>query len=135
MITYEDALEASPLAFRSQVSRSPVVGLLGSPLRTDRAPGHSYPGLPGWGAKSTAAILARFAKLEAIPADWREWRVNAHNAATQAATPERERDRAWLFRDLATLRTDIPVFDSVDDLRWRAPARRPGEYREELLFR
>src|SRR5687768_13941583 len=77
-----------------------------------------YPGLPGWGAKSTAAVLARFGKLEAIPADWRDWRVNAKNAASLALTFERERDRAWLFRDLATLRTEIPLFDSVEDLRW-----------------
>jgi 5'-3' exonuclease len=77
-----------------------------------------YPGLPGWGAKSTAAVLARFGKLEAIPPDWRDWRVNAKNAATLALTLARERDRAWLFRDLATLRTEIPLFDSVADLRW-----------------
>jgi 5'-3' exonuclease len=83
-----------------------------------------YPGLPGWGAKSTAAVLARFGKLEAIPADWREWRVNAKNAAALALTLERERDRAWLFRDLATLRTDISLFDSVEDLRWTGPTER-----------
>lgn len=77
-----------------------------------------YPGLPGWGAKSTAAVLARFGKLEAIPPDWRDWRVNAKNAATLALTLARERERAWLFRDLATLRTEIPLFDSVEDLRW-----------------
>ena len=78
-----------------------------------------YPGLPGWGAKSTAAVLARFGKLEAIPPDWRDWHVNAKNAASLAAALARERDRAWLFRDLATLRTEIPLFDSVEDLRWK----------------
>jgi 5'-3' exonuclease len=83
-----------------------------------------YPGLPGWGAKSTAAVLARFGKLEAIPPDWRDWRVNAKNAASLALTLARERDRAWLFRDLATLRTEIPLFDSVDDLRWRKATER-----------
>lgn len=83
-----------------------------------------YPGLPGWGAKSSAAVLARFAKLEAIPADWRDWHVNARNAASLALTLERERDRAWLFRDLATLRTDIPLFDSVEELRWSGPTER-----------
>ena len=77
-----------------------------------------YPGLPGWGAKSTAAVLARFGTLEAIPPDWRDWHVNAKNAASLAATLARERDRAWLFRDLATLRTEIPLFDAVEDLRW-----------------
>jgi 5'-3' exonuclease len=83
-----------------------------------------YPGLPGWGAKSTAAVLARFGRLEAIPADWREWRVNAKDPAALASTLARERDLAWLFRDLATLRTDIPLFDSVEDLRWTGPTER-----------
>ena len=79
-----------------------------------------YPGLPGWGAKSTAAVLARFGRLEAIPDDWRTWRVNA--AASLALTLARERQRAFLFRDLATLRTDIPLFESVEELRWAGPS-------------
>lgn len=83
-----------------------------------------YPGLPGWGAKSSAAVLAKFKRLELIPADWREWRVNAASAATLAATLERERNHAFLFRDLATLRTNIPVFDAVDDLEWKGPTDR-----------
>ena len=83
-----------------------------------------YPGLPGWGAKSSAAVLAKFQRLELIPSDWREWRVNAHNAATLAQTLERDREHAFLFRDLATLRTDIPVFESVDELEWKGPTER-----------
>jgi len=78
-----------------------------------------YPGLPGWGAKSTAAVLAKFGHIESIPADSGQWCVNAANAATLAATLARERDRALLFRTLATLRTDIPLFDDVDTLRWQ----------------
>ena len=80
-----------------------------------------YPGLPGWGAKSSAAVLARFGHLESIPADWREWRVNAVNASALAQTLAREHDRALLFRTLATLRTDITLFDDVDELRWNGP--------------
>ena len=80
-----------------------------------------YPGLPGWGAKSSAAVLAKYRRLEAIPADWRGWSVNAANPASLARTLERDRDRAFLFRDLATLREDIPLFDSIDELRWRGP--------------
>ncbi len=80
-----------------------------------------YPGLPGWGAKSTAAVLAKFGHIESIPADWREWHVNAANASALAATLSREHDRALLFRTLATLRTDIPLFDDVDQLRWNGP--------------
>jgi 5'-3' exonuclease len=80
-----------------------------------------YPGLPGWGAKSTAAVLARYHHLESIPDDWQTWGVNAANPARLARTLATERDRAFLFRTLATLRTDVSVFDSVDDLRWKGP--------------
>jgi 5'-3' exonuclease len=83
-----------------------------------------YPGLPGWGAKSSAAVLAKFVHLESIPADWREWRVNAANANALARTLSNERDRVMLFRTLATLRTDIALFDDVDELQWRGP--QPG---------
>jgi 5'-3' exonuclease len=80
-----------------------------------------YPGLKGWGAKSSASVLAKFAHLESIPADCREWRVNVANASALAATLTRERERALLFRTLATLRNDIPLFDDVDELRWSGP--------------
>ena len=80
-----------------------------------------YPGLAGWGAKSAAAVLAKYHHLESIPADWTTWSVNASRPAALAATLARERDQALLFRDLATLRTTIPLFGSVDDLRWNGP--------------
>ncbi len=80
-----------------------------------------YPGLPGWGAKSAAAVLAKFVHIESIPLDFREWRVKAANASALADTLSRERDRALLFRTLATLRTDIALFDNVDQLRWNGP--------------
>jgi len=80
-----------------------------------------YPGLPGWGAKSSAAVLARFGHFESIPADWHEWRVNAANASALAQTFARERERAMLFRTLATLRTDIALFEDVEELRWTGP--------------
>jgi 5'-3' exonuclease len=79
-----------------------------------------YPGLRGWGAKSTAAVLARFLHLESIPADSSEWHVNAANAGALAHTLASERDRALLFRTLATLRTDIALFDDVEELRWHS---------------
>jgi 5'-3' exonuclease len=77
-----------------------------------------YPGLAGWGAKSTAAVLAKFGHLEAIPKDCRNWHVNATNAGALADTLCREWDNALLFRKLATLRTDIPLFGDVEQLRW-----------------
>jgi len=80
-----------------------------------------YPGLPGWGAKSSAAVLAKFVHLESIPLDYRQWHVNAANASALAATLARERERALLFRTLATLRTDIPLFEDVEQLRWHGP--------------
>jgi 5'-3' exonuclease len=83
-----------------------------------------YPGLRGWGAKSTAAVLARYGHLEAIPEDWRQWGVNAVNPGALAHTLLHDRDRAFLFRELATLRTDIPLFDSVEQLHWKGPT--PG---------
>ena len=80
-----------------------------------------YPGLRGWGAKSTAAVLARYGHLESIPDDWRTWGVNASNPGALALTLGRERDLALLFRQLATLRTDLPLFEAVDVLEWRGP--------------
>jgi len=80
-----------------------------------------YPGLRGWGAKSASAVLARYGHLESIPDDCRTWGVNAANPARLALTLGRERDRALLFRDLATLRSDLPLFESVDDLLWKGP--------------
>ena len=77
-----------------------------------------YPGLPGWGPKSSAAVLAKFGHIESVPADWRDWHVNANNAGALAATLTRERERALLFRTLATLRTDIALFEDVEQLRW-----------------
>jgi 5'-3' exonuclease len=80
-----------------------------------------YPGLPGWGAKSTAAVLAKFVHLESIPRDASAWRVNAAGAGTLASTLFNQFDRALLFRTLATLRTDLSLFDNVDELEWRGP--------------
>jgi hypothetical protein len=59
--------------------------------------------------------------LESIPADWRDWRVNVSNASALAGTLSREREQALPFRTLATLRTDINLFDDVDELRWNGP--------------
>lgn len=81
-----------------------------------------YPGLPGWGAKSTAMVLAKFGHIEAIPNSCRDWNLNVTNAVTLADTLERERDKALLFRTLATLKADIPLFKNVDELRWNGPA-------------
>jgi 5'-3' exonuclease len=80
-----------------------------------------YPGLAGWGAKSSSAVLAKFLHLENIPGDSREWQVRVANAMTLARTLGEQRDLALLFRTLATLRTDIQLFDDIDELRWAGP--------------
>jgi 5'-3' exonuclease len=80
-----------------------------------------YPGLAGWGAKSAAAVLAKFGHINQIPAEWRTWGVNVGRPGALSITLEKDRALAMLFRDLATLRTDIPVFDSVDQLEWHGP--------------
>jgi 5'-3' exonuclease len=80
-----------------------------------------FPGLSGWGAKSAATVLARFNRIEAIPQDHRTWGVKVARAGTLSATLIRDRELARLFRQLATLRTDVPVFESVDELAWRGP--------------
>src|SRR4051812_3817463 len=80
-----------------------------------------YPGLQGWGAKSAAAVLLRYGHLESIPADWRTWGVNAASPGALARTLDRDREQALLFRTLANLRRDVPLFESVDDLQWKGP--------------
>ena len=83
-----------------------------------------YPGVRGWGAKSTAAVLAHYGPLEAIPAHHREWQVNATSPASLALNLAAQREQAFLFRTLATLRDDLPLFDDVESLRWTGPT--PG---------
>jgi 5'-3' exonuclease len=78
-----------------------------------------FPGLPGFGAKTAAALLARYGHVEAIPDDAREWDVPGVRGADRlAATLTAGRKVADLFKDLATLRTDAAV-GSVDDWEWR----------------
>ena len=80
-----------------------------------------YPGLPGWGARSAAAVLARFATIEAIPDAPGRWEVPLRNRPALAATLAAHRAHALLFKDLATLRADAAVLDGVDTLRWSGP--------------
>jgi 5'-3' exonuclease len=90
-----------------------------------------FPGLPGWGAKSTATVLARYGHLAAIPDDVRAWEVEVRGAAKLAATLAGAREAAELFLDLATLRTNADV-GAVDDWEWRGTTPELGAWATRL---
>jgi 5'-3' exonuclease len=77
------------------------------------------PGLPRWGARTAATVLARWRHLEAIPDDPARWEVTVRGGATLAATLRERKDDVLLYRTLATLRTDAPIPCTLDDLAWR----------------
>ena len=80
-----------------------------------------FPGLPGWGAKSASTLLACYVHIENIPKNPGNWDLAVRGAKKLAATLAEHQDDAMLFRDLATLRTDAHLFDSVDQFRWHRP--------------
>ena len=82
-----------------------------------------YPGLPGWGAKSAAAILARWGTLDAIPDSALDWDVPLRNASRLAATLQQQREDAILYRHLARLKTDSAITGDLDALEWRGVPR------------
>ena len=80
-----------------------------------------YPGLQGWGERSTATVLGLYGHLEAIPPDATDWEVHPRGAERLAATLQENFQLALLFRGLATLRTKEPMIASTDELYWRGP--------------
>jgi 5'-3' exonuclease len=90
-----------------------------------------FPGLPGWGAKSTAAVLRRYEHIESVPARGERWDVHVSGAKRLAGVLVERMEEALLFRDLATLRTDADV-GTVDDMRWRGPTPRLAALCEQL---
>ncbi len=81
-----------------------------------------YPGVRGWGAKSASAALLRYRHLEKIPADADKWSVDSitpGRAASLAEALAAHYEEALLYRQLATLRTDVPLPQSLRDLQWR----------------
>jgi 5'-3' exonuclease len=81
-----------------------------------------YPGLAGWGPKKSSSVLAHYKHLENIPAYGDDWKIASMKPGSLAQTFRENRDKAMLFRTLATLRSDLPLFNSVDELEWRGPA-------------
>jgi 5'-3' exonuclease len=80
-----------------------------------------FPGIVGWGEKGAAQVLSRYKKLENIPKDWRQWESAISNGRRLAASLFSAWDEALLYRTLATLRLDAPVFNTLDELRWKGP--------------
>jgi 5'-3' exonuclease len=78
-----------------------------------------YPGIPGWGAKSAAAVLARYGHIEAIPDDHRWWGLGAARALRLAESLNAHRQELQLYRELATVRRDVPLAERARDLEWR----------------
>jgi 5'-3' exonuclease len=91
-----------------------------------------FPGVAGWGAKAAAGVLSQYAHLENIPKDWQKWHPSIRRARLLAQSLFSAWDDALLFRTLATLRLDVPVFDTVEDLRWRGPRDNFEEYCQRM---
>jgi 5'-3' exonuclease len=87
-----------------------------------------FPGVPGWGVKAAAQTLSHYPHLEEIPKDWRVWHPSIRKARTLSESLFKSWNDALLFRTLATLRLDVPVFDTVEDLRWKGARSNFEEY-------
>lgn len=82
-----------------------------------------FPGIKGWGAKSSSTLLARYGRIEDIPDDAGEWDVTVRGASRLAESLAAGRADAMLFKDLATLRLDVPLAETLDDLEWKGVPR------------
>ena len=81
------------------------------------------PGIPRWGAKSSSVILARYERIERIPGDPAEWDVQVRGAAAMAVSLAERREDAMLYKTLATLRLDVPISESLEELEWRGASK------------
>ena len=113
----DEVIDAAGVEAKFGVRPESIPDYLG--LVGDSADG--FPGLKGWGAKSTSVMLSHYGHIEDIPNSHTDWGPKVRGAAGLAATLAAERDLALLFRRIATVRTDAPVSDSVDELAWRGP--------------
>ena len=82
-----------------------------------------FPGIPRWGEKAASAVLGRFGRIEDIPDDPNLWDVNVRGGAALAASLRERREYAKLYKTLATLRRDVPLAESLEDLEWRGARR------------
>ncbi len=91
-----------------------------------------FPGLPGWGAKSAAAVLARYGHLEDVPPEGTDWDLDLRGTARLAFTLRDQFDLALLFRRIATIELDAPTIDSVDELEWHGPTPDAAQFVERI---
>jgi 5'-3' exonuclease len=91
-----------------------------------------FPGVPGWGVKAAALTLSQYPHLEDIPKDWTSWHPSIRKARPLAESLFSAWNDALLFRTLATLRLDVPVFETIGDLRWRGPRENFEKYCQRL---
>ena len=91
-----------------------------------------FPGVPGWGPKAASLTLSQYAHLEDIPKDWRDWHPSIRSSLRLSTVLFGSWTQALLFRTLATLRLDVQVFDTVDDLRWKGPRPSFEEYCDRM---
>jgi len=111
----ERVIDEAGVVEKFEVSPGSIPDLLA--LTGDAADG--IPGVPKWGAKTAAQLLARYGHIEAIPHDAADWDVNVRGAAGAADSLNAHTSEARLYKDLATLRTDVPIDASLDKLEWR----------------
>jgi len=91
-----------------------------------------YPGLAGWGAKAAALTFSQYPHFENIPKNWRQWHPTIRGAQRLSAVLFDQWNDALLYRTLATLRLDVPVFETVDELEWKGPAPEFEQYCERM---
>jgi 5'-3' exonuclease len=91
-----------------------------------------FPGLPGWGPKAAALTFSQYPHFEDIPKDWRKWPSSLRGAQRLSSVLFEQWNDALLYRTLATLKLDVPVFETVDELRWKAPQPEFERYSKQI---
>jgi 5'-3' exonuclease len=93
-----------------------------------------FPGLPGWGPKAAALTFSQYPHLESVPKDWRQWHPSIRGARRLSAVLMEQWSNALLYRTLATLKLDVPVFETVDEIEWKGPGPEFERYCERIQF-
>ena len=86
------------------------------------------PGVPRWGAKGTATVLSEYGRMEDIPDSYEDWTITVRGGKTLAQNLSANRENALLYKTLATLRTDAPIAESLEAVRWKGVSQREYLY-------